>query len=479
METGEGEASHVVEVDIDERDIDKRLLAKMKSEISKSNPSNSPRKTDTGGKRCIYKSSDGFKHIDRKWLEPQVVAIGPYHRDKPQVQMMEVIKKQCLGYFIKNKEVDYLLNCLKTIRSLEIEKDLRECYSETEKLGNSDDFVQMMVYDGCFILDLLLFLNHKKEMHFNFDKEEAKSDHPLYQPESQERVNVSKFYTDLLLLENQIPFIVLEKLYELCKPGDVSLFAIVRKVLGRSLYPIIHRNRPPTEWLHLLDLVRSLFIPPGHNEKPWMRFFFSEKQYWRQFKLFSPIPSPCVTKLRRVGIKIKGDMADSFLEVKFKRGVIEMPVIALDHEMCSFLVNCVAFEQCHRCSTHFSIYATFLDGLVNTDKDIEYLCDRRIIANSFGTDNDAAVFINNLGKDLTIYRDYKIDNDYLLDFFEDVNDYFDRKRLHWAKWQWTSFKREYFGKPWLLISAFVAFVLLVLTYLQTHFTIYAYQHPKN
>jgi hypothetical protein len=105
------------------------------------------------------------------------------------------------------------------------------------------------------------------------------------------------------------------------------------------------------------------------------------------FPIFSPTPTPCVTKLRRAGIKIKRKCwPDSFLEVKFKGGVIEMPFIALDHEMCSFLVNCVAFEQCHRCSTHFSIYATFLDGLVNTDKDIEYLCDRRIIANSFGTD---------------------------------------------------------------------------------------------
>jgi hypothetical protein len=41
------------------------------------------------------------------------------------------------------------------------------------------------------------------------DKEET-SDHPLCRLKSQERVIVSKIYGDLLLLENQIPSIVLK-----------------------------------------------------------------------------------------------------------------------------------------------------------------------------------------------------------------------------------------------------------------------------
>jgi hypothetical protein len=171
-------------------------------------------------------------------------------------------------------------------------------------------------------------------------------------------------------------------------------------------------------------------------------------------------------------------MVDIFLDVKFKSGVIEMPDINLDNAMCSLLVNCVAFEQSCNISKHFSIYATLLDCLVNTTRDIDYLCDRCVIDNFFGTDTDAAQFINNLGKDLTIYKDLGDDDDYfLLDVFGDVNKYYYRKRLKWGKWM--SFKHEYFGKPWLLISALVGFVLLVLTFLQTYYTIYAYVIPKN
>ena len=156
-----------------------------------------------------------------------------------------------------------------------------------------------------------------------------------------------------------------------------------------------------------------------------------------------------------------------------------MPDMNLDNAMCSLLVNCVAFEQLCNISKHFSIYVMLLDCLVNTTKDINYLCDRRVIDNFLGTDTEAVQFINKLGKDLTIYKDHGDDNDYfLLDIFGDVNKYYYQKRLNWGKWM--SFKRKYFGKPWLLISAFVGFVLLVLTFLLTYYTIYAYYvHPKN
>jgi hypothetical protein len=137
------------------------------------------------------------------------------------------------------------------------------------------------------------------------------------------------------------------------------------------------------------------------------------------YRPFSPIP--CVTKLRRAGIKVNRHMADSFLDVKFKNGVIEMPDINLDDSMCLLLVNCVAFEQLCNISKHFSIYVTLLDCLVNTAKDIDYLCDRRVIDNFLGTDTEAAQFINKLGKDLTIYKDRGDDDDYfLLDVFGDV-----------------------------------------------------------
>lgn len=144
-----------------------------------------------------------------------------------------------------------------------------------------------------------------------------------------------------------------------------------------------------------------------------------------------------------------------------------MPIIILNELMCSFLVNSVAFEQCHNKSPkHFSVYALFLDCLVNTAGDVEYLCDHGVIENYFETDV-AASFINDLGKGLTFNWDY-------LEFFwlcDSVKEYY-QNRLHR---HWTSFKGEYLDKPWLCISVFGGVVLLVLSFLQTYYTI----HPKH
>lgn len=211
---------------------------------------------------------------------------------------------------------------------------------------------------------------------------------------------------------------------------------------------------------HLLDIVRSIFIPPGREALSCVR-----EDYPLEFR-YRPFDSmPCISKLRRAGINVKPHKKDmNFLVVEFRCGVIEMPNIILNDLMCSFLVNCVAFEQCHiSSSNHFSIYALFLDYLVNTAGDVEYLCDGRVIENYIET--DAASFINNLGKALTTFEcDF-------VDFFKlcrHVNEYY-QNTFHR---QWTSFKREYFGKPWLWISALV---LLALAILQTYYTI----HPKH
>jgi hypothetical protein len=217
------------------------------------------------------------------------------------------------------------------------------------------------------------------------------------------------------------------------------------------------------ERLHLLDMVRSIFIPPG-DELLTCDCDIVRTGY--QYKPFDTIP--CVSKLRLAGITVSPRKKKNVLKVEFQHGVIKMPTIILNDLMCSFLVNCVAFEQCHKISSnHFSIYVLFLDCLVNTAGDIEYLCDHKVIENYIETDNEAAQFINNLGKGLIFDCDY-------FDFYNlcsEVNEYYP-KRVNRLL---TSFKREYFHKPWLWIGALVLFVL---TFLQTFYTIYAYVHPK-
>jgi hypothetical protein len=69
----------------------------MEDRFSNSCPSTLPPETGTNEKRCIFRLPRRLKNINGKLLEPQVVALGPYHHGKPQLQIMEELKWRCLA----------------------------------------------------------------------------------------------------------------------------------------------------------------------------------------------------------------------------------------------------------------------------------------------------------------------------------------------------------------------------------------------
>ncbi|KAG7960520.1 hypothetical protein I3843_10G127900 [Carya illinoinensis] len=308
-----------------------------------------------------------------------------------------------------------------------LEAEARGHYSEktvfhAEK--NNGRFLKMLIRDGYFILEVFRILGKSKKI---------ESNHPL----ASVAWAIPQFYGDLLLLENQIPFV----------DYPLSLLALrfFNKAMRRSDEELKKMSEHPNDSLHLLDLVRGSFITPEVDQSP------KEKK-------------------NRIKIKLREE-ADSFLAVKFKNGVIEMPKITVDYFMHSFVVNCRAFEQLdNESSKHITVYAYFLDCLVNTAKDVEYLYERNIIDSYVGKNSEVVQFINKLGKEM----DVETDQFYLYNFFEKVTHRYNNK---W-KVQWTGFKHRYFNTPWSFISLLAAGVLLVLTFLQTYYTIYAYVNPK-
>ncbi|CAK7334321.1 unnamed protein product [Dovyalis caffra] len=393
---------------------------------------------------CIFKVPQRFIDINGKSYQPHIVSIGPYHHGEAHLRMIEEHKWRYLGSLLsrtQNEGVDLEL-LLKAIQPLEMKA--RERYSQVIHLG-SDEFVEMMVLDGCFIIELFRKVGNVVEFEV---------DDPIVTM----AWIIPFFYRDLLRLENQIPFFVLQCLFDITRmTGEESGCSLSKLALDFFNYALqrpdhIIARHDHLKAKHLLDLVRSSFID------------FEQGQ-----PLCVDTSTPMihsVSKLRRAGIRLRqGNPADSFLVVKFKNGVIEMPTVTIDDTMSSFLLNCVAFEQCHNGSSkHFTTYATLLDCLVNTFKDVEYLCDCNIIENYFGTDSEVARFINDLGKEVA----FDIERCYLSRLFSDVHNYY---KNSWHV-QWASFKYTYFNTPWSFISALVALIILLLTVAQTFYTIY-------
>ncbi|KAH8508275.1 hypothetical protein H0E87_010410 [Populus deltoides] len=341
----------------------------------------------------------------------------------------------------ENKGLD-LEVLLKAIQPLE--KKARECYSQIIHF-DTDEFIEMMVVDGCFIIELFRKVGNVVEFEV---------DDPIVTM----AWIIPFFYRDLLRLENQIPFFVLECLFDITRmPGEESGPSLCKLALDFFNYALqrpdnIIARHSYLNAKHLLDLVRSSFID------------FEQGQSLHVDTSTPMIHS--VSKLRRAGIELsQGNPEDSFLVVKFKNGVIEMPTITIDETITSFLLNCVAFEQCHNGSSkHFTTYATLLDCLVNTFKDVEHLSDCNIIENYFGTDSEVASFINDLGKEVA----FDIERCYLSRLFHDVDQYY---KNSWHV-QWASFKYTYFSTPWSFVSALAALIILLLTVSQTVYTIY-------
>ncbi|KAJ9188713.1 hypothetical protein P3X46_000082 [Hevea brasiliensis] len=408
-------------------------------------------KSAGGSSCCIFRVPQSLVEINKKAYQPHIVSIGPYHHGKEHLKMIQEHKWRFLGAVLARtqKHGVGLTDMFKAIASME--KRIRECYSETIEYS-SHDFIEMMVLDGCFVIELFCIVGRLVQTDL---------DDPIF--------NMSWLLyflmRDFLRLENQIPFFVLQTLFELSILASrrENIPSLTELTLGFFDY-VVQR---PTEVLdrynnvngkHLLDLFRLTFIPPSQEVprkiSPFLQLIQSAK------------------KLHLAGIQFKPRETGTFLDIKFSHGILEIPPLTIDDFTSSFLLNCVAFEQCYsHCSKHITTYITFMSCLINAPIDAGFLSDNGIIENYFGTDTEVAKFFNNIGKDIA----FDIQRSYLAKLFEDVNEYY---RNNWHV-RWAGFKYTYFNTPWSFMSALAALILLILTIIQAFFAVYGYAHPPN
>ena len=100
------------------------------------------------------------REVDKKAYDPKIVSIGPIHHNNPSLAAMETQKLRFLNRLLQHavlRKVE-LEDAMK-----ELEGKTRECYSQQFNDMDSNDFVQMMVVDSCFIVELLRLYEMSKE----------------------------------------------------------------------------------------------------------------------------------------------------------------------------------------------------------------------------------------------------------------------------------------------------------------------------
>ncbi|KAI5318037.1 hypothetical protein L3X38_037745 [Prunus dulcis] len=126
-----------------------------------------------------------------KYYEPRVAAIGPFHHgSKPKYEHAEKIKLQLAVNFVNDSEQ----KDADLPKVQEKIKDLRECYDEEATKDFDDDSLAWMLFvDGCSTLEFIY--KHEKLESFKIKRDQ-----------------VAFAEQDMFLLENQLPYQLLELL---------------------------------------------------------------------------------------------------------------------------------------------------------------------------------------------------------------------------------------------------------------------------
>nr|XP_010911899.3 UPF0481 protein At3g47200-like [Elaeis guineensis] len=505
------------------------LMNRARMEVNAANP------MDGHSSICtIFKIPKHIRQLDDKAYDPVVASFGPFNNASPySTSVTQDNKWQCVRHLLSrhgsSERANELLEiCLKELVGLD--KRVRSCYSGQIPL-DAEALALIMLLDGCFIIYLMLkrkeSLEKRKkenrtgektkekvedrgigegEVVLNIQEEEGLLDGPTM-------VGLSTFYLavyDLLKLENQIPFFVIELLLDWLKTiedGNIDLVDLALQ-LFKDIHPNESRSfvkKSPGEYHHLLHLFylsRILSEMPAkstsargcmHIPHVYPKWKTTEAAPIRRAWASAPRWTPNATELDRAGVKFKRkEPVDSFLNITFewrkkmemtpvlgllksflmfKSGRMEIPSLQIYDYTGPLFQNLIAFEQCYfRTEMYITIYTLFMDCIIDQAEDVRLLHLKGILEHKLSNDQAVAELFNQLGSQIHFYWETDYLKNHIAKVIEGVNEFYEFK---WHKWL-AGLRRDYLGNPWSIISVFAAVILLLLTIEQAVFAALSY-----
>ncbi|KAL9239866.1 hypothetical protein vseg_014145 [Gypsophila vaccaria] len=408
---------------------------------------------DLSSQPCIYKAPDHLREVNEECYRPYVISIGPFYYGHPPLKAMQDCKWMCLKLFLEHDSNSYRLDLehyLTIIRDLEA--SIRDCYAESISLS-SDDFVQMILADCAFII--CNFMRYHPILSLS-----PVLAHIIKRSLLKWRAKLKR---DLFLEENQIPFFVLERLFQeafgaayphtsfldlactyIAKGGTPAVYGQVVNAVTA-----IERIKNGPEIKHLVDLLRNFCFPST------LRVQALEPSYTNV-----RFPSN-VSNLRAAGVRFIPSKSMNLLDITFCKGVMQIPLLQLCDVSESFFRSVILFEQSHlpiTDSSYFVDYMILLEKLIRTPEDVKILVQSGIIDNLIGSEETIAIIFNGITKHLVTPNNF-----YYRGVCEELNSY---ANTRWNQWK-AILKKDYFSHPWATISVVYAFILLLLSLLQT------------
>nr|XP_051209427.1 UPF0481 protein At3g47200-like [Lolium perenne] len=418
-------------------------------------------------KHAIYRVPARIKRLNGGAYKPQTVSLGPFHHGDPDLVPMEVHKRRALLRLLRRAG--------RPLRDLvaavgELEKQLRAAYVGLgDEWGAGDRFVEMMVVDGCFLLEVMrtaaaAVAGRRRTVHPDYaPNDPVFSRHGLlYMVRYVER--------DMLMVENQLPLLLLQRIFAAEGGiGKTSTNVLINRMVLNFL-GVADADKHPAAvgslGLHPLDIYRRSLLHATGGRR-------DRDIHVQEPAAAKPVDVRSARKLHESGIRFRhSGQADCLRDVRFQCGTLTMPQLFVDDSTEYKFLNLMAFEALHvGAGGDVTAYVFFMRSIVGSVDDVRLLRSKGIVRSEWVDGDDTVVRLLN---DMT--RDVVCDERSPLCAVQGEVEAYCRSNVRvFLHVSWCYLRRTYFGNPWTFLSLAAGVLLLVTDIIQTAYAVLSYE----
>ncbi|CAK8571137.1 unnamed protein product [Lathyrus sativus] len=469
-----------------------------------------PKQTHQNSRPKIQKVAEYLRNREHfeKQYSPKFVSIGPIHHDSPNLKLGENYKLTWAAKYIQTTQQDpeflhkKIADNIFELKS-RFADDVLALANIAESLkdfrGLEEKLAWLLFADGCSLLYILINvklyqLDKPKDRITNLGQIDGVN---INVDDDPEHLNMKVdqlvlVMMDVLLLENQLPYKVLKLLWKnendkelidtmknflknyhwatqdkkttWSRPGIFSNTGQIKKTKAEDDLPNDIIETPT----HLLDLQRKMILLTKSNSKTE-----ANKEANYEMKQSGKYSEEMMTyrniqDLTAVGIKLKSSRTRSPTDVDFSEdwfaAKLTLPEIVVDDNTAASFLNLIAYEMCPDFKNDYGIcsFAVFMDSLIDHPEDVKKLRSKGILVNSLGSDEEVANLFNIISTDLVLNPET------YLKVKAKIHEHYRNKCNIWI----TEGCNTYFSNPWAITGFIAAVIALVLTFVQTWFSIF-------
>ncbi|XP_057741948.1 UPF0481 protein At3g47200-like [Arachis stenosperma] len=228
-------------------------------------------------KACsISRIPEEIREPKEESYKPKVVSIGPLHRGATrQILLVEEPKLRYMRELLERSDSDQTntnnrsrqttKNAASTLENLgndilKLDSVVRASYGGNMEL-HPHDLAKIMMVDGCFLLELLHKLGQYRDLQPNFSRD----------PFLETTKAIKCVLNDISMLENQIPFVVLKRLYMNLFPVNHREVGEDHRVANLMSKAFGYDSQDQSGFAHLLELMHLSTIGENSFETSRLR----------------------------------------------------------------------------------------------------------------------------------------------------------------------------------------------------------------